>query len=391
VNRKVRSSALFAAGGWLAWTSVALAQVNLPEGFEIVEFGVSPYLTDVPRINNCGQIVFGKALEDHAWVLYLYDNGSIREIARERDGGIPMPDINDHGTVVYTSGKYPDLDRRIKLFDGRKTRRVGRGFAGTINDEGDIAASWYREAPCYPGFNIVLYEDGRRKRLTDNLFSEQEVSNNNRGQVTWTRYDFCQNPWSSEIPLYSNGEITLLPILGMQARFANVSNAGQVVWDTIGGIESWQDGVTTLITDSGGGPRVNDLGDIAFYRWHDDIQATDWWLYRISNGEPSFHRLTEDRHIDALGDINNWTESAWRFFMGPGDDTSGVRFLRRVRTGDTEFDGDVDRIDYRGLAQCMTGPGRVNGLCDCRFLDVDYDGDVDLGDFARFQTAYSGG
>jgi len=383
--------AILGAGTWLAWTGVAPAQVNLPEGFEIVEFGVSPYFTDVPQINNCGQIVFGKAMEGHAWRLYLYDNGAIREIARERDGGIPMPDINDQGTVVYTSGKYPDLDRRIKLFDGRKTKVVGRGFAGTINNDGVIAAQWYREALCEPGFNVVLYKNGRRGRLTDNLFSEQGVSINDRGQITWTRYDFCQNPWSSEIPLYSNGEITLLPILGTQAQLAHLNNVGQVVWSSVGGVESWQDGVTTLITDWGGAPRVNDLGDMVFYRWNDDVQTLDWWLYRVSGGEPTFHRLTNDPIRDSLGDINNWTEAAWRYKIALGNDFGGVRFLRRVRSGDSEFNGEVDLIDYRTLADCMTGPGRVDGLCICRFLDVDYDGDVDLGDFARFQNGYSGG
>ena len=64
--------------------------------------------------------------------------------------------------------------------------------------------------------------------------------------------------------------------------------------------------------------------------------------------------------------------------------------MRRVRTGDSEVDEDVDLSDYATFAVCMTGPGRVDRLCDCRFLDIDHDGDVDLGDFALFQNAFSG-
>jgi len=42
------------------------------------------------------------------------------------------------------------------------------------------------------------------------------------------------------------------------------------------------------------------------------------------------------------------------------------------------------------LHDCLTGPGDFDRLCDCRFLDLDHDRDVDLGDFARFQRAYTG-
>ena len=34
-------------------------------------------------------------------------------------------------------------------------------------------------------------------------------------------------------------------------------------------------------------------------------------------------------------------------------------------------------------------PGRVDGLCDGRSVRLDRDGDVDLADFARLQTAFA--
>ncbi|MCH9058321.1 MAG: hypothetical protein IIB55_06820 [Planctomycetes bacterium] len=73
-----------------------------------------------------------------------------------------------------------------------------------------------------------------------------------------------------------------------------------------------------------------------------------------------------------------------------------VRLLRRIRTGDSEFDGDIDIDDLAKLVDCMTGPmwvERVNpgpeeSLCECRFLDINHDGSVDLRDYALFQENY---
>jgi len=385
---------VFGTGAWLGWASVAHAQVNLPEGFELVEFGFSERFTDVPRINNCGQVVFGKKLNegDHGWVLYLYDNGSIREIVRENKGHIPAPDINDHGTIVYMTGIVNDFEsERLVLLENRRTTKLGRGAYPSINNNGVVAATVFQRMGCAEESNVFLFHDGRRTRLTRNGFYEQAVRLNDREEVTWTQFDFCQGPWVSEIPLYSNGEITLLPSEATQRQLSDISNRTQVVWSSPLGVESWLDGETTLIADWGTGPSVNDLGDIIFNRWDLETEALDWWLYRIVGGEPVLYRLTYDPIEDTLGDINNWTEAVVRTTAGNGILGGGVRFLRRVRTGDSEFDGDVDRVDYRALAECMTGPGRVRGLCNCRFLDIDHDGDVDLGDFARFQNAFTGG
>ncbi len=50
-------------------------QVNLPEGFEIVEFAESDYFTNGPSMNNCGQIMFDQRLgpnfQDRE--MFLYD------------------------------------------------------------------------------------------------------------------------------------------------------------------------------------------------------------------------------------------------------------------------------------------------------------------------------
>ena len=57
--------------------------------------------------------------------------------------------------------------------------------------------------------------------------------------------------------------------------------------------------------------------------------------------------------------------------------------------GDCNADGGVNLFDFDELADCTTGPdGGLPGECIC--YDLDRDGDVDLYDFAHFQSAFSG-
>jgi len=70
----------------------------------------------------------------------------------------------------------------------------------------------------------------------------------------------------------------------------------------------------------------------------------------------------------------------------------------RIRTGDSEFDVDIDHDDLAKLVDCMTGPmwvertdpGPEDSLCECRFLDINHDGSVDLRDYVIFQENYAG-
>ncbi|MGB2985547.1 MAG: hypothetical protein WBE26_06660 [Phycisphaerae bacterium] len=63
--------------------------------------------------------------------------------------------------------------------------------------------------------------------------------------------------------------------------------------------------------------------------------------------------------------------------------------------GDANWDGAVDVDDYAAFNACFVGPCGVD--CDppvdpeCSPMDFDCDYDVDLADFAEFQTAFTGG
>jgi parallel beta-helix repeat protein/predicted outer membrane repeat protein len=58
--------------------------------------------------------------------------------------------------------------------------------------------------------------------------------------------------------------------------------------------------------------------------------------------------------------------------------------------GDFDYDGDVDLGDFAGFEDCLGGSDQVIVSPPCRVFDFDADGDVDLGDFASFQVAFAG-
>jgi len=373
----------------------ASGQVNLPEGFEIVEFAVNDKMTRSPAINNCGEIVYVKDNKQDSRV-FLYDNGKITRLTDDDQGRLVSgPDINDDGTIVWMRGYFNQHDtfRIIMLERGERTI-VGKGYQPSINSFGRMAWQLFRRYTCHPEVDIVFFDGESAIELTDNRFCDQSAEINDNDWITWGESDGCVVPWVGDVRLYVDGEIHVLPSGSPQSHVATINNLGQVAWGAgppINGTEFWENGETVVLIDRGNNPRLNNLGDIYFLRFHpENNDSWDSWLYRVSNGGPVIHRLTDDNVWNTDGDINDWVEMAWRWKDGPGIKHGGLRFMRRVRTGDAEFDGDVDLIDHAAFAECMTGPGRVDRLCDCRFLDIDHDGDVDLSDFARFQNGFTG-
>ena len=59
-------------------------------------------------------------------------------------------------------------------------------------------------------------------------------------------------------------------------------------------------------------------------------------------------------------------------------------------SGDFEFDGDIDLDDFAEFVPCLGGPGEGLTPGGCGVFDFELDGDVDLRDFAAFQIRSSG-
>ena len=57
-----------------------------------------------------------------------------------------------------------------------------------------------------------------------------------------------------------------------------------------------------------------------------------------------------------------------------------------------DYDGDarVNLDDAAEFPDCMSGPDGDPGFAECRVFDSDRDNDVDMGDAAAFQRAFTG-
>ncbi len=369
----------------------ARAQVNLPEGFEIVTFDRSPTLKTSPRMNICGQIIYHE--RDGDWDIMLHDNGRTIN-ATDNDDWDGIAEINDRGDMILSRGEgdneptklYLRIDGQEILFD----ENVETFGSAAINDRRHVA--WVRDIAreCPSIRSAVFFWDGQRSvQISPDDLYHQGVDLNEFDQISYMRTDFCTRPWAGDIRLYSNGQTVILPTQETFPVGTHVNDRGHVLWNTDRGYEIWNGRRTKLLAggDTGGG-NINNNGDVYFTRWEVDRDNWQPWLSRWTPDGRVLLRLADDngRHTD--GDVNDWGEVVWTWWDSVQHTDTAIYLMQRIRTGDAEFDGDIDLADAGAFVDCITGPGRVDRLCDCRFLDLDHDGDVDLGDFARFQNAF---
>lgn len=63
---------------------------------------------------------------------------------------------------------------------------------------------------------------------------------------------------------------------------------------------------------------------------------------------------------------------------------SGIAVVPTV-PADSDGDADVDLLDQKAWGLCALGPQQLLEVSACSALDMDRDGDADLGDWAAFQ------
>lgn len=375
-----------------------LAQI--PPGFELVQITNDGDLNDPYDINDCGQIVFAKRA-GFSWSqaeIYLYDNGRTMQLTDNSDVDF-WPRINERGVVAWTRGFGEDCCYQVvKLEDGLETV-VAQGsnfvMAFDIGANGEIAWGDWTNAGCRgTESEIHILRDGVDERITSGGYSHQDVTFNTIGDLVFTRFDFCPNPWESDIFLHSGGQFQQITVDEVESQSPSLNNLGHVVWSSQGQptdfIWKWVQGEKRMVTDWGAGPSSNDLGDVAFRRWHENFQQTRACLF----------------HDDAVWELTHGPQDAWCtginrageviIKLRSGDSAYEVLFLRRTRDGDLDNDMSIDRGDYASFPACMTGPqwpARLDpdpqqSLCECRFLDIDYDGDIDLQDVSLFMNNF---
>ena len=142
-----------------------------------------------------------------------------------------------------------------------------------------------------------------------------------------------------------------------------------------------------------------------------DLVGYDAWAYGLSNcGEvlltgtrtsdvgfyvyETHHGLRPVRGV--LGPETGWWDLRARDMNDRGEIVGSGFFEMRVRgfvirplRGDLDWDGDVNLRDYAEFAVRFTG-AKTPGIPGCERADMDRDADVDSSDFALFQEIASG-
>ena len=391
------------------WTTVGLsvwlaleAGAQIPPGYEVVQIASEPYAEFGARINNRGQIVYVGWLDRStrsSEEIFLYDNGTTIRLTNDNVQDV-SPDINDDGTIVWARGIGPidpitgEPSQEIVIYrNGVLTRLTDNGVSDSrvsINNRGELVWRRYMGPPggCGPFMDIYHYDGQRIRAITTNGIPEQLANQsarfNEHGQIVWTQYDFCVNPWVSDIMLYDNGVTTQLTSTEIAPASPDIDNLGRVAWfdrDTpFHSIKFWDNGVTTLLTNWGTGPSVNDLGQVAFHRWHDLTGNWQQWLYR----DGTFWQLSNDPFWNFDGEINQMGEVVWEY----GDPIfPDIRLMRRLPRGDLNCDGVFNGADIDPFFLALGDPPGYAAAfpdCDSTLGDINGDGSLNGGDIDPF-------
>jgi hypothetical protein len=316
---------------------------QVPPRYEIVNVTNDSLYQRNVRMNNRGQIVFwaGSGTNGNTYEIYLYDHGRLTRITENAvcDG---YPDINDQGTIVWErfigpQGPYGPTSEVMMYRDGVTTQLTHDAVDNVgprINNLGHIV--WYDwvRGGCLDSNAIVKFYDGQEiDQISDADWSNQGPEINDRDWIVWTRYNYCDDPWSSSILLCTDGVTTTLTTDEIESQVPTINNVGQVCWSCTNPVTHdkeillWQDGLTTILTDWGMNGRLNNHGDVYFIRWYEAQQTYQAWLYLRGR----FYQLTDDPawfwNVD--GDISDTGEVAWaagRIVNYRSD----VRYLHRV-------------------------------------------------------------
>ncbi len=323
------------------------AAAQVPPGYEIVTIDPDPTFNYTAKMNNHGQIVYSVWLDGgntDAIDIFLYDNGEITRLTDDDvyDRG---PDINDAGQIVWCRAvDGPGTPIQIVMWqDGELTQLTFSNLDDLrprINNLGHVVwKRWEGEGCQNYSADIYFYDGQTIHQITNDDWSNQGAFINDDDWITWTRYDFCQHPWDSQIMLWRDEFITQIsPEDTFEAQSKSINNRGQVSWSYASGygqdgIQIWEDGETTTLTEDGGGGYLNDKGHVVFWRWYDDggpVGAYEVWLYR--NGQ--FLQITDDPHDQGWNnfwnlpkDINNLGEIVYDHGR-PWYDESIIKWMR---------------------------------------------------------------
>ena len=132
---------------------------------------------------------------------------------------------------------------------------------------------------------------------------------------------------------------------------------------------------------------INNHGDIVGNALDPD-GPSDWtepWIWKDGQMKLLQNLIPPDTGWD-LYQVRDINDAGWIVGVSYMTGTGGY-ILIPLHDGDLDYDGDVDGGDFALLAACVDGPD-VEFLDGCLSADIDEDGDCDLLDVGRFQQTF---
>jgi hypothetical protein len=256
-----------------------------------------------PSINNNGQIVWEKW--GSATRLMLYENNNVSQIATDNSGYFMWPRINNKGQIAYIA------EGRAWLYTNGSSQQLGNSLSlngsyydsPDINDKGEVVwmslinnicslcyynsqgvtnyLSLYGQFPSINNNSHIIstsgyyYHDGNYEKITNSTYSN--VGINDLDQIVWQTGQYP----SSDIYLYSKGNIRKLNNNNEYNVNPRINNAGNVVWTCWDGITSkiylYANGMINYICE-GFEPDINDNNQIV-YAWGNSSNSIPYNIY----------------------------------------------------------------------------------------------------------------
>ena len=356
-----------------------------PPTHTITSLGTLGGLEGVAKaINNYGDIVGEAGAPDGRRHATLWTNGQAIDIG--------PPNRSSWGVAINNSGQALVADNyHVWLWEKGSgldlLSELIRAYA--INDAGQVVGI------SSAGLGSVLWQDGTIVDLWETIgIGGTDI--NNLGQIAGS---IPAGSYSSHAAFWDGSQVIDLGTLGGLYSFATgVNDLGQVIGESErapGGDRIFYG----FLWDRG---RLTDLSELVGYkvRGLHLNNCGEVLLPGTGRSDEAFYVYHAERGLRPVRGVYG-PEAGWWYFYGRGMNDAGeivgsgsmtgpgLGFLIAPVRGDLDWDGDVDLGDFADFSARLTGP-KAPAIPGCERADIDRDADVDLWDFALFQEVLRG-
>jgi hypothetical protein len=278
---------------------------------------ISPSSSGKPDINDAGEIVWAGSYDGHQEI-FLYDGSAAHPLVTYPSVlNNKLPKINSKRQVAWEGYDTDSRNREIFLYSEGVIRNIsntaGDDFAPEINDAGQVIWRSVVDGKMV----IYRYSDGVTQQISTatSRLASYHYRINNIGQVVWEGYNTVDP--STEIFLYSDGEVKNISNKSRSDWSPEINNLGQVVWGAFGNyggdIYMYSNGVAQNFTNSDGinesNPRINDAGEMVWFVEKSSAWNEDEILFFSGGVFRSISKVTHSSYNELS--INNMGQVVW--------------------------------------------------------------------------------